>query len=63
MGKGTVKFNSNWQTTFSWLKPVRNDDSMGHCDYCMKKFQIDNGGISQVIIIVNIYLYHMILIG
>lgn len=52
MGKGFVKYNSNWQKEFIWLKPMKNDESMAYCDFCLKSFKIDNGGIAQVCIVI-----------
>ena len=46
-GKRKVSYNSSWEADFKWLR-ITNDSSKAFCTVFSKRFQIDNGGKSQV---------------
>lgn len=54
MAKRLTKYNSNWENHFKWLKPMKNDELMAFCQFCVKSFRIDNAGIAQVSKTMNI---------
>ena len=46
MGKGI--YNLLWESHYSWITFVKGDKHKAFCMLCLKTFQIDGSGISQV---------------
>ena len=45
---GKTSYCKKWEETYAWLSPVNTDKFMAYCKICLKSFQINNSGLSQV---------------